>query len=303
MAYKALDRIHSRNSRPKSEEPVDLLASANVYPVAENGYRWVQGESGLRKPLPGMFLVANPGSSRVVIPPDDLCLEMAQLDPNEESMLAFAAKFGPLGLERRHFHSNETDRIFGESAGHWGLNISEFRFCFDIWQAIERPDLKVLKSMLMDNVFQSIDKRMGARLAADLPKTARGYIVGVINGHLKAWTPANRGKGCFRESCPFKERALPTPDPRYVSYGLRIEESRGKGKVQRHLSASCLLVEAWLQFAELICGKGKIRACDVCGRLMDVFEAARPGSKRMHDRCSRAARMRRYRSKLKDSDS
>lgn len=291
------------NSRPKSEDPVELIAEHTHY-FSENGYRWVRGESGIKKAIPGLFLVPNPGKNRSLILPEDFYVELAQLEISEESTLAFAAKFGSLGLPRRHFHSTESTAVMGESAGDWGNSIGQFQFAFRVWSAAEDGDSKTIKELLAQEIAEEGPKveSLKAWIAKDPIKCARLRVVEDINLHLAAWTQIGNPirRGCFRKSCWFKKSSLPTPPPQYVQYQLR--EIGGKGKVKGHLSSSSRLVSAWLQFAELVCGKRTLRPCNVCHQLMDVSQSARPGAKRMHDRCSLAGRMRRYRSKGREEN-
>jgi hypothetical protein len=290
-------------ARPKSEDPVELVAEPSRW-VSTNGYRWVRGESGISEPKHGLFLVENPGESRPIVRANELYLELAQLDVSEESTLAFAARFGVLGLSRQHFHSMECSNIFGESSGDWGFEITEFQSCFKAWQAAEDRDLKALKEMLTVDSPTAADDKLWMQVKKDLPKAARSRVMDTINRYLAPRTTlTSPPKGCFKESC--NKSALPSRAPRYVAYQLRpVEKSgKGKGKIEGHLSSSCLLVTAWLQFADMVSGQRRIRPCEICSRWMDVSEQARPRSKRMHDNCSLAERMRRYRSKLHSTDS
>jgi hypothetical protein len=290
------------NSRPKSEDPIEFIhESHRLVPV--NGYRWVNGESGLKVPRAGSFLVANPGGSRPAVAPPDFYLELAQLEVDDEATLAFAGRFGVLGLPREHFHSKECSNLFGESAPSWGLAISTFQFWFGMWRAAEDRDLKTLEKGLTDAEVPLNDSKTGPRLRKDLPKTAKSCVVEEVNRHLSAWTCVGARQGCFLDSCPFRNRRPPSQPPEYVKYQLRLMKTNGSFRGEGHLSSTSLLTTAWLQFAEAVCGQRKYRPCDVCGRLMDISEAARPGSKRMHDRCSLAERMRRYRAKIRNGNS
>jgi hypothetical protein len=281
------------NSRPKTEEPIDLVTQGSW--LVSKSYRWVPGESGVRKPREARFLIASEDAGAIrVKPPDDLYLELARLNTTEESILAFAARFGTLGLRREHFHSTECSEIFGESAPAWGQAIGEFQFWFRVWEAVENRDLRALGRMLSD---ARVPPEVFA--ARDLRKTALRAIVNSINNHLHAWAPITVvHQGCFKQSCPFNTRPLPSKQLQYVSYELRVSEIGGGNKITGHLNPSSLLVAAWLQLAEVACGQRRFRPCDICGQLMDVSKTARPGSKRVHGRCSLTQRMRRYRARL-----
>lgn len=323
-------------AKPKSEDPVDLIAEPEIF-VAGNGYRWVPGESGVSKPKPALFLVANPGGLTTVTPPNDFYLKLAHLDINEESTLVFAAKFGPLGLRGTHFHrlgcpekkGERAERERGESSHDWISAIETFQSCYEVWEAqvelqastqnklravqekispsskqyraaveAEQRNLKALEKMVNVGWLQPQyreDKELCLQVDKDLSKAARTYVMNNINFNLspRIIPPSI---GCFRESCDLNKIWMP-PYSQFAVYKLRTVDTKGKSSIKGHLVPSSLLMSAWLQFAELVCGQRKLRQCDVCRQWMDVTDQARPGAKRMHDRCSLNERMRRYLSK------
>ena len=285
--------------RPTAEEPVELVVPRAV-PVPENGFRWVRGESGIDAStrIPGLFLVAKGGGRLLpVIPPRDLYLEFLRVEPDEASTLEFANRFGKLGIPQEHFHSTECSGRFGESAGRWGHEIGVFQYWFEVWQSIEMRNLIKLRKLLLDSGAPLEDERLKESLTRDLVKTARSYVVAEINRILAPGVsiPLSNYQGCFHEGCSYKAKVPRVTE--HVSCQLILREDRGRVRIGLQLIPDQLLTTVWLQFAELVAGGRRVRPCDLCGHWMDISETARPGAKRMHERCSLARRMRKWRAK------
>jgi hypothetical protein len=286
-------------NRPKSEEPVELVVPRAV-PVPENGFRWVRGESGIdpSRRASGLFLVAKGGGRLLpVIPPRDLYLEFLRVKPDEASTLEFANRFGKLGTAHEHFHSTECSERFGESARMWGHEIGVFQHWFEVWQNAESRNLFELRKILLDSGVPLEDERLKESLTRDLVKTAKSYLVGEINRFLAPGVsiPLSNYQGCFYEGCSYKAKVPKITE--HVSCELVLREERWRVQIGLQLIPDKLLTTVWLQFAELVAGGRRVRPCDLCGQWMDISETARPGAKRIHERCSLARRMRKWRAK------
>lgn len=311
--YKTFSRIQWRymNSRPKSEDPVDLLAD-RVGLVCSDGYKWVVGKTPpVGHPQP--FLLPKSGSGRGVPVSEEAYLQFATVGPSPDSFLGFANQHGLLGLRVGHFHSDETTAQYGESQYSWALAIDEYQQAFKVWTFIQARDTRGLERFFRSDdawaIAQGWDcgSTMRYRHATDdLPlKNGASSLLDValnglaqqVSGHLGPRGVMYSTFDCFVPGCTINKTRVRVPGT--VLYGLTCSFKRGQApKVEPQIIPANLITAIWLQFSELVSGKRINRSCAVCGKLMDVSETARPGSKRMHDRCSLAQRMRRYRAKI-----
>jgi hypothetical protein len=269
---KDFSRLQSRlpkrlfNERPRTEEPVNLFADILGF-VPSNGFRWVSGKRGFSGRTT-LFLVPNHSDTgRAVRPPDDVYIDFAELHPADEAKtLGFANRFGELGLPSTHFHSGATTSKFGETAGDWGGEIAE-----------------VAKGLNLITRGAS-----GKELSS---------LVDTINWRLLP-TKHVESRKCFMPDCPYGSgvRKETTRIGPHLAYQVTKVKRNGSPAFEGRLFPSSLLTTIWLQVSELLLGERRLRRCEICGRLMDVSDAARPNAKRVHQQCSRNERQKRWRS-------
>jgi hypothetical protein len=84
----------------------------------------------------------------------------------------------------------------------------------------------------------------------------------------------------------------------YVNHVTRLGQPTGRhDAIAGRVTPTALLSAIWLQFADWVTGSRVVRKCEKCQQWMDITESPRRGAKRMHERCSLALRMARYRRK------
>jgi hypothetical protein len=297
------------NKRPKSEEPLGIAdtRSALLVPfgwVPEKGFQWIDGAEGTRA-LPDRFLKRMSREGTTNQPSEEAYLDFAHIDGTDEAaLLKFANKHGSLGTLLSHFHSADTKRVWGESLSAWQRHWEEFHRAFDLWEAASEVDRHRAKELMtlpvqepgdprpfLPEVYSLTDERSFAR---DPLSVAKKVVVLWINRNLmpqrNVSTRECRVPGC--KELKFYNRLRVTP---WVQYTLEVRESRRMVFVELRVKPTSLLSAIWLQFAEYVAGSRKIRRCEACNQYMDVTDCARPGAKRMHERCSHAARVRRWR--------
>lgn len=296
------------NARPKSEEPLGLVTDRLGW-VCLDGYQWIEGRSGPKGQRNG-FLFPRGRKTRFGPVSDEAYLEFAALDGSPESALAFAGRHGRLGVEWEHFHSDDTPMQWGESWSAWDLHIQLFKDAFSIWDCIAARDERRLKRLIASSpnsnlgIYElharSVMERHGVSfLDAMLEALVREINMNIGAGRKMKSIPLN----CFVPGCKAGEtQKKKVVFPGSVSYRLKWSVSRGRVRVEPQIAPANLKAAIWLQFSRLVSGERTVRRCEVCGEWMDITETARRGSKRMHERCSLASRMRRYRAKLKNGE-
>ena len=225
--------------------------------------------------------------------PMDLYLQFAKLELTPEAALEFANRYGCLGLVRRHFHSAQTAVQSAECWSDWLTEIKQFRTCRDGWFLAAEDDPKALFSFLRDHHWRIL-------VASDGPwLTAQCSILSQINEKLNPLRVLP--EPCFLKTC--NGDLLPHLTP-FVTYYLnhvsRLGQPTGRhNTIAGHVTPTALLSAIWLQFADVVTGSRVWRKCEKCQQWMDITESPRKGAKRMHERCSLALRMARYRRKKK----
>lgn len=306
---KDVNRIHWRiqmNARPKSEDPVELISDRLGW-VCLDGYRWINGRSG-PKGQPNGFLFPRGPKGRLGPVSDEAYLEFAALDGSPESVLEFAGRHGRLGTGWEHFHSDETPMQWGESWSTWALSIQLFKDAFSIWDCIAAQDERQLHRVIASNPNQEVYRFRAQekieRHGVTLVDAALAILVEKINAKIGAGRKMKGVPfGCFIPGCQAGEaNQRKVVFPGSLSYTLKWSANRGRAKVKPQIVPANLQTAIWFQFSQLVTGEREVRPCQVCGKLMDITDTARKGSKRMHERCSLAKRMQRYRAKLKNGE-
>jgi hypothetical protein len=293
------------NGMPKSEEPLPMI-DRTFGLVPSNGFSWVSGNyGGSAGPVfKDKFLQRNQGVDTVVPLAADTYLDLISCDGNEPSFLEFAAKHGPLGCPRIHFHESETDlrQKRGEELSRWRFEWKRLRVWFEMFHLIKEQKESALRRLIQSD-DELADAFAGYGKGAKLLDICPGHLVRIVNERMEQeiYRPA---ASCFVLECQrnsgggIYDGVIETLGG--VSYQLTWESRRRHFTTK--LRAHRLIGALWLQFSELIAGERTIRRCEApdCGKWMDISDVARKGSKRMHDRCSLRLRMRRYRDKGKD---
>jgi len=294
------------NCRPKSEEPVRLFQRTPLM-VPRNGFRVLEGfkylESGRALPIIHrlLFLEEIPGAgSKAVTAPEDLYLEFARAPVELNSVLSLAGRYGFLG-EFSHFHHADGTADLAEPISAWQFTLSRIKHCFDIWLVISNRDRARAEKILIESYGWDSCPRIRELGKKDPVRMLAGVLTQEVSGQLN---PALESIGpCSYPGCDYQH----SPDlPRArVRQGIRIEFGRNYGRtgltIGFVLSPFDLCSTLWLQLAIAFTGQNVIKRCEICGEFMDVTSSARPGAKRMHDRCSITARVRRYRKKKSTS--
>jgi hypothetical protein len=228
---------------------------------------------------------AGDGPASSCAPADDAYTELADVPMSEDGLLGFAAKHGYLGVERTHFHSDATDERYAESFDAWALAVQEFQNWYGVWGSLETGSIRDIRSRP--------EGLTEWRKWKDVRVSAKRLLVDSINQHLRAGVVrhAHFEKPCYIDGCQW--HTPPAKITPHVSYELQFDPKRDA--IQAKVFPYNLITAVWLQFADLLCGSRKVVRCQLCGKWMDISETARPTAKRMHDRCSHAERMRRYR--------
>jgi hypothetical protein len=300
-----LKRIHKRKTYPfsKLQNPHGLF-DPTFQVVPNGGYVWCEGRSGPWS-VPSRFLISNtavragsrrPSSSPhpVDIPPD-LYLTFAHLPRTPEAALKFANAYGRLGLIPRHFHAPNTAVTLGECWSDWVEEISQFGTCLEAWFVAQTQDEARMDRFMRSHGWRRLISSDNRIVAAKL----------ILLGHINAKLQPQRiqPEPCFRPSCQTVGTQVKlTP---FVTYALNFALSEGPTlattSIVARLQATALVSRLWLQLAELVTGSRYLRQCEKCQQWMDISDSPRKGSKRMHERCSLALRMARYRRKKANS--
>ena len=260
--------------------------------VPSGGFAWVEGRTGPDATL-SSFLIPQSATGASQEIPMDLSLQFAKLKLTPEAALEFANRYGRLGLVRRHFHSAQTAVQSAECWSDWLTEIKQFRTCRDGWFLAAEDDPKALFSFLRDHHWRIL-------VASDGPwLTAQCRILSQINEKLNPLRVLP--EPCFLKTCNGDLRPQLTPFVTYhLNYVSRLGQPTGRhNTIAGHVMPTALLSTIWLQFADVVTGSRVWRKCEKCQQWMDITESPRKGAKRMHERCSLALRMARYRRKKK----
>ena len=243
-----------------------------------------------------MFLSPRSHQGTIQPPPDDVYLAFLGLATDPDAVIDFANRYGHLGLPRTHFHVGDSVR-FGETWSDWAHQLELFKSCFDLWDAAVAEDAQRIR-----HLFQTISLEISsaAKLAEppvrkNLAVLAKYAVVQHMNRKLFASVTRPFSEACHVESCPHRN-FRPTVEP-HATFSLKFSiDQTGAAKIQPKVAPSFALISSiWFQFANIITGERKIRRCEDCGKWMDVTECARPGARRLHPKCSRRLRMKRWR--------
>jgi hypothetical protein len=231
----------------------------------------------------------------------EVYLEFRQLEPVQPKILAFANRYGPLGIEK-HFHRGDSIQ-WGEAESDWRSETQQFQECFEIWELTQGAKEEELRRWLRSQ-FWLKDRFLRPQLRREPRLLATHGLVARVNEKLSG--PLGRP-----EKCTFCSMAAPLHRARpLVTYEFYVEtqtdtsgrEGARTPEIRQRVRAATLLAGIWLQFAEMISGQRTLRLCEKCGKWMDITQCQRKGAKRMHDKCSRRERMAKYRATKREID-
>ena len=251
--------------------------------VEDEGYDWVRGR------LVGLGGLGSLVKTREM--PGGVFLEFANLQPDPESIRQFANRYGNNLLERYDLSQLEVHRGVakgGSTLQAWAGEIADMRVLVDIWHATEdqkhRAKLKEIITWKGKDVMYSITTpRRAMPLAwldssrfkpSDLLMPARYALQAEINRRLS-------------------EPEMLTA-PRLVwSQELSKDDGPPQARYQRIIfTPPNLLAALWLQFAQALAKKYRLKTCEGCGKIF----VAGPGSGKREDSetCKGACRQRKH---------
>jgi hypothetical protein len=278
--------------------------------IPDKGFKWSIGTEAITG-LPGTFLspLSITGKRRAVTD-QEAYLDFARVKGVELPLLEFANQHGCLGVPKEHFHTVAFVE-WGESLRSWQRQHERFRIAFKLWQATSDRDIRKVKVLMTQAQKEEAERRPltseAGLCGADEQLTdpfvaATKVVVYLANCGLRPQENA-LGKPCCVPGCTeWKIDKIFNKTTPWVEPTIEVREA-GKAVTLVLLDKPMSLLAAmWLQFAEFITGKRRVRLCEECGEYMDVTSSVRPGAKRIHERCSNNARARRWRHRNKEND-
>jgi hypothetical protein len=241
-----------------------------------------------------------------------LFMTFAKTEPTEESILAFANRYGALGV-RAEGHLTpmaageewkkarapllERGRIvFGNPAelfDTWKSEIWWMSRTVRLWQILQSNDpeeiARHVKWREHPRGVYRVMYHVDSSIAEPKRGTSENFItIGVIEPHMNVlnlrYGEASRPARQYIASCINRQLAS------VVSPHLDWETD---GDVLHlHFAPRNLIGAIWLQFAFAVAGKSEFRGCKACGRLFEVSQAASRSDKLF---CSDACRVSAYR--------
>jgi hypothetical protein len=172
----------------------------------------------------------------------------------------------------------EVRGLLVEPVSLWLEEASALNKLMDMWRAIQANNVKALgqgispdgrgltESLNYRSPFNDAREHVSGlkdRAPRDLLALAKEYLARALNLHLHLANSAT----------------------------FVCVDSNGNWKL--HCRPVNMRAALWMQFSEIVTGTRKIRACEICGDLMDVTNNTR--RKKVHDRCSQRECMQRYR--------
>jgi predicted nucleic acid-binding Zn ribbon protein len=228
---------------------------------------------------------------RTVRPTDQdaaLFRNFAAMEPTPNQILDFVHRYGPLwGAERERFEE-------------WEFEIRTMRFLIELWDAVQAGK----RTGIIEEHFKA-DKAG----VVEFP-----FVDSVLE--YKSWL-SQRPKAAEHSGSPFTvetrdtavaQRGTPLKAAQsYVVQAINIRLSMlgaqtmldwPNAKYQLVTRPHNLLGALWFQFASSIAGKKTYRACDVCGRAMEMSPDVNRADRRY---CSDACRSRALRARQKQA--
>jgi len=250
-------------------------------------FKWWQFE-GLE--IDGDALVAPNLFGEEYEPPAILYLDFAELEETPEAVLAFAEKYGPLGIGER-----DEDGTRREPLGVWYAEARIMRLLIEFWDLVEELDSEALEKLLNENEFASLGGDAwdpwadlpGVRTLDDGTYSVPRDVLEHYGPHVEVGTreqlkgtAKNLGQVTREDACrTILERRLTAA----LQWGVRHVYSGSEGLA---LKATNLRGFLWLQLALAVDGNRQYRRCRECGKL---YERARSDREYCGDACKQRA--------------
>jgi hypothetical protein len=252
-----------------------------------------------------------------------LFITFAETEPTEGGIIAFADRYGALGLHTEgHLtlpgsldkvssgEGNQDRRLWIERGqlviGHpvelfetWKTQILSMRRAVSLWQLIRRRNPKEIEEHIIwredkmgtTRVFYHVDPSISA------PKrgTSDNYIV--IGMYSAAHNPMGLRQGdSLRPARLHVASSISQQLERQVwPYVDWSDDDAAPGLL---MAPSSLIGALWLQFAQGVAGNSEFRGCRRCGRL---FEVSRRASRSDRQFCENGCRVQEYRNRRKQA--
>ena len=181
-------------------------------------------------------------------------------------------------LSSRFFQTVTVRGLLVEPVQLWLEEASALNKLMDIWRAIQAKNVKALEQGICPD---------GRGLTESL-------------NYPSPFNDAREHVSGLKDRAPSDPLALAKEYlARALSLHLQVANSAifvcvdSNGNFKHHYRPVNMRAALWMQFSEIVTGTRKIRACEICGDLMDVTNHTR--RKKVHDRCSQRECMQRYR--------
>ncbi len=226
---------------------------------------------------------------RVVLPTEEdaaLFRNFAAMEPTPEQILDFATRRGPLwGEEQERFEE-------------WEFEVRTMRFLIQVWDAVRRRKLKgeLVELFKADNSgvveFPYVDTVLEYKPWLRQRRRVSEHSGAELTVETGATAVAQRGTP-LRAAQSYVVYAV---NNRLLALGAQTMLDWPDGKYQLVTRPNNLLGALWFQFASSIAGNKTYRACDVCGRAMEMSPDVNRADRRY---CSDACRSRAMRRRQK----
>jgi len=253
------------------------------WPVSIAGYEWLESkmDGGLR-----LIARDEPGAGiRLEEPPNKLFRDFAALIPTEDEIRDFANAHGDLfrtydGIQDIVVRKNQT-ATYGTSLESWKKAIQDMRQLVELWDHIQYRRITRLRRLI------------------DMDKNGISYSIGgrwVLLAHKEILLTAPMSRFSPRDVILPARYALQKEVNRRLAdpSTLTVPELAWTPDNFHRLifRPSNLLAALWLQFAQELTGEFKLKACEVCGKPIQVG----PGGRRADTKtCSAACRQKKKR--------
>jgi hypothetical protein len=257
--------------------------------VAKGGYEWVKTKPSADAHTELLLVPRSAATSEY--PPlkkyTGLFREFLAVKPTPKGVLAFANRYGQLGIEKRMDASNEPRARFGELLSDWCLQIQAMQKMVALWDWVQA------------NEPAQIAPALGIAYGGTNPEGEQ--LIHLFPGGPRD-DPTERHYGP-RSADPFRPEemagrvlaAIATQvNARLTGAEVspQLLHDRQLGKLVMHVVPHSLLGALWFQFARTIDGEKEHRRCGGCKQWFEVS----PGQGRTDkEYCSGACRARAYR--------
>ncbi|MGD9720100.1 MAG: hypothetical protein AB7O59_08315 [Pirellulales bacterium] len=247
----------------------------------------------LGEATPRLMLVANRPElmdRRLVTPTrEDTALfrNFAAMEPTPEQILEFVHRYGRLWNDER------------ERFEEWEFEVRTMRFLIEIWDAVGERRTGVIEDHFKADKHGLVQYPFGDSVLRYTPWTGKRQRTGQHAGDDFAAETGDSGIGYqgtpLRAAQSFVVAAV---NQRLTALGAQTMLDSPDGHYQLVTVPHNLLGALWFQFAASISGQKSYRACEVCGRAMEMSPDVNRADRRY---CSDACRSRALRRRQKQA--